>query len=201
MNWERAQAFVTKHRWPLALTGVVLVMIGSFLMGRYTGPTKTVEKTKTEYIDREVVRMETKYVEVEAKTKTVARDVRRERRVEEQPDGTKVTTVVIVDKTKVNEASTQAVTQASSAATEKTSTTTTSTEKIVESARPDWRLGLQLGAGLVLPAQPIMAAGLSLDRRIAGPFWVGIWGQMQLNILPTVTPQGFTAGIGVALEF
>lgn len=50
----------------------------------------------------------------------------------------------------------------------------------VTTSRPDWRVTLQVGATWKEPAvrlgdTPLVVGG-GVDRRIAGPFWLGAWG-------------------------
>ncbi len=197
MNWT----VVGKYKWLFAVLGFLAAVAGSFLLGRYTGPTKTVIKVETQIVEKEVIKVETQYVDKIVYVKTEARDVHTQVVVVKQPDGTETTTTVVDDKTKTNEASTQQTTMASSTQVIDDKSTTEVTSKTIESVRPDWHMALRVGGGLTLPLQPLLSAGLSAERRIVGPFWVGLWADVQLGVVPTVTPRGFTAGLSVGLEF
>jgi hypothetical protein len=53
----------------------------------------------------------------------------------------------------------------------------------VTTSRPDWRIGVQLGATWKEPALKLgdtpLVVGGSIERRIIGPFSVGAWGSTQ----------------------
>lgn len=195
--WE----FVSKYKMPLVAVAGVAALAGAFLLGRYTGPTKTFTKTEVQVVEKEVVRIETQYVERIVKAKAVARDVHRETTTTTAPDGTRVVKTVVDDKTKTNESSSREALTSSSSQVELDKSMTTTNVKVVEAARPDWHLGLQLGAGLALPATPQVAIDVSAERRIVGPFWLGLGAQLQLGVVPTVVPRGFTVGIRAGVEF
>ncbi len=201
VTWAGLKDFVSKYRVPLAVIGCLAALAAAFLMGRYTGPTKTVEKTQIQVVEKQVVKTEIKYVDREVRVKDTARNVHREVRVVKAPDGTVTTTVVTDDKTKINQASSKEVQSTSDTLAERSSSKTLTTEKTVESARPDWHMALQLGAGAALPIEPQMAIGAVVERRIAGPFWAGLWINVQLSVAPTVVPRGVIGGLSMGLEF
>jgi hypothetical protein len=160
--------------------GVACLMffLGGFL-GFYFSP-KKVEKIEVE-----------KIVEVEKKVE-VLKFIEVEKRVEVKGE-TKVITrerIVYVDgSSKTNETETTKTDTETQVAgvktinTVKTETVFVDKERRVEVlARDNWLAGVTVGANLnpawqPIPAGGLLSIGLSVDRRIIGPIWLGVYAQ------------------------
>ncbi len=81
-----------------------------------------------------------------------------------EPDGSSTTTTTSDTETHTNTGTT----------TDATTDTKTASSTVTESYRPQWRVtGL---VGVELHASPGLVYGAQVERRLAGPFWVGAWG-------------------------
>lgn len=180
---EKLLGFLKTHWKPILL---VVGIIIAFFVGKYSTATKTVEVEKTVYKDRvveKVVEVEKK-VEVEGKTKVIYRTkvVTKEgetRIVEVEKEETKKETKTDTD-TKTDKDSTKDVVIEKS--------------KVVEQARPQWKVGALVGYDWKPVPSVDFGRGLSLgvhaERRIAGPVWIGVWGL-----------HTGSAGVSVSVEF
>ncbi len=141
-------------------------------LGRYATPPRVVTVTKVEV--REVIkRVKVKDRAVTRTTTTV---------VEPTPAGPKTTTHT---ETRTDEHTT---TNTDKDATTHTASTTTTGH------RPDWRVGALIGAELSPSVAPSLLVGAHLERRLAGPVWIGAWGMV------SPTPSGIRAGaVGASL--
>lgn len=203
-NWS----YENRERATYAVVALVLV-VGAFAGGRYSvsPDVKIVTKTETVEVEKEVVK--TVFVEVEKKVyvKGETRDVVREIVVIKSPDGTETTKVTETDKTKITEASSQESASSQATIVERVVEKQVFVEKlkIVEGYKAQWHIGVRAGAGarLTLPAiQPTLQLGVTAERRIAGPLWIGVWADTQLSLpTPAAPPQSITGGVSVALEF
>lgn len=171
--------------WGLSVLGVVAIFVGGLGVGRLTasGP-KVVETEKVVYRDRVVT--ETVTVQAEAKTLVVYREK------VTKPDGT------------VTERTAERTDSHATARTDTTSTADRSGETFrmrVETARPDWRVGILVGASLEFaPFAPAFDVGVHAEYRLAGPFSVGAWALFRPSTAFQPTP-GVSAGLSLSVEF
>ena len=184
----------------------LVVLATAFAFGRYTLPAKVVEKLVTQEVIKEVVKTEIQVVEKKVYVKAQQNDVQTKIVYVERPDGTKETTTVIVDKTKTDEASSQATTSTEVKVVEKEKLVYVEKEKLVENAKPQWHLGVRAGAGAAIDPTaltvPLMSFGIQAERRIVGPVWLGLWTDVQLRMLtPQAPPYNVLGGLQVGLEF
>ncbi len=160
--------------------GPVALLAAAFAVGRYTAREPDVRDVeRVVYKDRVVEKIVEVKVKEEAKRVIVYRD-----RVI-KPDGTRIEREI--EKTETD----TKITDARETAKEATHAGTKDREHVVTSPRPDWRVGAMVGTALTL--DPIFLKpvyGGFVERRIAGPFSVGIWG------LSTGT-----TGVSLVLEF
>ncbi len=165
--------------------GVLSAALACFAIGRYSAAGPDVrEVERIVYKDRVVE----KIVEVKVKQAAEVKIVYREKTT--KPDGTTVERTAERTDTKTDE---------------KTNTKTDSeriaegmrdVERIVVAHKPDWRVGALIGADVAFnPLAASLLAGAQVERRIAGPFSVGLWA------LVRPSPFGFAAGGSIALEF
>lgn len=195
---------------PYKAVGILLaqlaVLATAFAFGRYTLPEKIVEKLVTQEVVKEVIKTEIQVVEKKVYVKAQQSDVQTKIVYVEKPDGTKETTTVIVDKTKTDEASSQATVSTEVKVVEKEKLVYVEKLKLVENAKAQWHLGLRLGAGALIDptavSSPLMSFGLQAERRIVGPVWMGVWADTHLLMLnPKAPPYTVVGGISVGLEF
>ena len=202
MTWIIIKSFVIKYKYVFIAIGVVAALGGAFLLGRGTAPIKTVEVTKTVEVEKKVVEVQTQVVEKKIYVKAEAKDIHEVTTEIKKPDGTVITKTEVDDKTKTTEDDQSSTQEASSQLTEDDKEKSTETTKIVDNRKPDWHLALRGGAGLQLnaaPRYPIFDVGLSAERRIVGPFWLGIYSDVQMSAKPV--PTSFIVGASVGLEF
>lgn len=157
--------FVLKH-W--RIFAVVILLAGAFIGGRYTA------QGRVQYVEKEKI-VEKQIIVAGKDTRTIEyRDRIITRVVVKKPDGTVTETTVDKDAghSDKNEHETKTVT------IEKI----VEREKIVKVGPPDWRVGILVGATATkwdkLPTlgTPYLAVGVEVDRRIIGPFSLGVWG-------------------------
>lgn len=181
----------------IAIVAIVL-LVAAFATGRYTVPTKIVEQRVEVEKKVEVVRIdEQKVLELTAQLK-IAEDrvaelnkkVHKTEHTVKKPDGT-------VEVTKTED------TDTSSSSHSHTDTTSNTTEKqveikyvdrivevqhevvvtkIVDAEKPQWLIGPMVGVNfrdLTVPQGVFtgpFSFGATVERRIAGPVFVGVWG-------------------------
>jgi hypothetical protein len=154
-----------KAHW--RIIAVIVILILAFLGGRYTTPTKVVETERIVYQEKIVEKIVEKKVEVAAKTKVVYRTTTITKEGE--------TKIVEVEKTeKKTEKKTDSETNKDKEIVKEDTRT-----KLTEYARPQWKVGALVGYDFS-PVKPLdFAHGLTLgahvERRLAGPIWVGVW--------------------------
>lgn len=152
--------------------GALVLLAGTFAAGRYSAPTKTIDRV--EYVEK--VR--------EVRLTTVARSTQiKWRRVTvSTPDGT--TTQTEDGQSYENENSTETAKVENDTEARK--------EKVTENVRAQWSISVT--AGLLLPTQQnsyrlvTPTFGAHVQRRILGPVWVGAWFQ-------TVGAGGVSVGL------
>lgn len=159
---------------------VVAALAAAFGAGRFSAPMKveTRDVERVVYKDRIVEKIVT--VTAKAERRIVYRD-----RVV-TPDGT-------VTEREVERTASREVERSTD---DKTTTREGSSERVIErtvTQRPNWRVGVLVGASLRDPLLPIagpLVLGAQVDYRIAGPFSVGLWAN-----------TGGAAGLAVSIEF
>lgn len=152
--------FLARHWRPIAF---LVLLAASFAVGRYTTPGPDVVIAQSiRFVERKV---EVKVVE-KAKDRIVYRNVI------VHPDGTKVDRSVERTETETK--------VATDTRTDRDTATSSKTE--VTAYKPQWRVGALVGvnAGGIRLTGPmgweLLSAGAFAERRIAGPFWFGVWG-------------------------
>lgn len=171
---------MTARQWAIAAGVVLLVAAGSFSAGRFTAPVKTETRVEWRDITTEDLTRGLTF------TKTVNRTVYRNVVTTVTPDAGTVVVDTSVEHEGTDEHRTDEVTakRTTEHAGERVETVT---------LRPDWRVGLQVGASLREPALPItgpLVLGATVERRIVGGVSAGVWAN-------TVG----AAGASVSLEF
>lgn len=154
------------------VVSLLAVAAVAFAAGRFSAPLQVEERERVEYRDRVVERV----VQAKAQTKTVYVDrvITRDGEVRER----------IVER-RDTKTDTKTDTARENAGSSDRSATTT--------ARPDWRVGVLVGASAREPLLPIagpLVIGVEVDRRIVGGLSVGVW----------ASTSG-AAGAALALEF
>lgn len=182
----------------LAVFLFICIPLG-FAAGKYTAKIdtketiKTVEVTKDKIVEVKVTEYVDRVVEKVVYVTKTAVDTRKETTVTEKPDGTVVTVVVETDKSKIDTASSQEVVK--NTVVVETETKTKDTDKValldkskeVSSKEAEWHFTVNAQAGAILGGTraPVVGFGLSAERRILGPFWVGLVGSVDLGIAAT----------------
>lgn len=154
-------SFVANHWRPIL---ALVATVAAFMVGRYTTPgPDVVVATNYKFVERrvEVVRVE------KARDRVVYRNVT------VKPDGTRIDHSVE-----------RSVTETKSAKTTDSATDSAGDAKqTVSSYKPQWRVGVLVGlnVGGLHFDRPVgwelLAAGAFAERRLVGPFWIGLWGQ------------------------
>lgn len=168
------------------------LVVGAFLVGRSTAPVK-IERQVVEKIvevEKEKIVYTDKLVFIEATNKQA--DTKRDTHTVIQPDGT--TVIDEHEHTATSEETIKYVDRIVEKVVEK--------EKLVfkdrlvyekiESAKAQWRVGVQAGLDISSLKDPgnLYVVGAQIDRRILGPFFLGAWGNTKLQ-----------TGIGLSFEF
>jgi len=177
----------TVRTWGLR---AALFLVGALTGGiaqRYLG-TPSVEvrtETKVELRDviHEVVRVEVREVQAQAKTVVVYRD-----RTVSPAGAVHETSVERTESVAVSEVLTQGTKAFDHAVSSNSSSVTTATP-----VRPNWRVSLQAGASLNAPLIPLagpLVLGVEFQGRLVGPLSGGVW----------VSTYG-AAGLSLSLEF
>jgi len=143
------------------------------IMGYYFAPTKTVEKEHIVYKDKIVEK------KIYIKDTTKKDNKTTIRLVTIKPDGTRTIETRIIDKGEL------VVEQKATKTEDKTENLDSSKEKIVESSHNDWFLAIGAKYGVTTTNT---SYGLHINRRIVGPFTLGVFGY---------TDQSYGATIGL----
>ncbi len=148
----------------LAIGGAVILIAG-LAIGRFTLPSKVVTKTEVKVETKEVVKWKTKYVKQENKDKeTITIETR-------YPDGRIVKEKRVLDKGVV------VVDKTSDGAKEVEKKEERSTETTTTYAKNDWHLSALVSSSNNGEAfSDKVSYGLMLERRIIGPFYLGVFG-------------------------
>lgn len=144
-------------QWPV----IVLAIVVAFTLGGAWGVAQAPERVevRTEYLER---RQRTE-------TKAKARDVQRFRKTTTLPDGTKV-----------EESSERIALKVDTALKEDRQVA--DVRSTITTSRPDWRVGVLVGASWQAPAVPLagpLVVGGIVERRIVGGLSIGAWGTTQ----------------------
>lgn len=179
---------VFSNRWVQLVLVAIFLFAAGYGTGRFAQPAKVVEKEKIVekvvdkivYQDRVVEKIVYVQVkQVDRKTKTV---------VEKRPDGSSTTTTETDTKSKTDtEASAEKVKEVI-VYRDRVETKVVEKEKLVEAKKIDWLV--HAGVGLSVPTflgkQQYGIPGLrgavieaGIDRRVVGPFYLGVFGDSQ----------------------
>lgn len=167
----------TRQRVVVAVA-LVAVAAAAFSVGRFTAPEQVREVEKVVWKDRVVEKVVTRRAKAVDRVVYVDRVVSPEGEVRER----RVTTT----KTDAREVADLGRTTESSGSAEKSASSTST-------LRPDWRVGVLVGASLREPLVPIagpLVLGASVERRIVGPVSLGAW-----------ATTGGAAGASLSAEF
>lgn len=168
----------------LALFALALVLIASgYGAGRLHAPAKVITQTKTvtQTVTVQDTQAQVKVQELTAKLEELQKHVTTKIVTVTKPDGTKyreATKQVDVERatdTKVDLSSSLSQTTHGQVDT----TATVQTSHVETSSKPDWRIGALIGAnvnGLLTNPTGSLVYGAQVERRIVGPFSVGLWG-------------------------
>lgn len=156
---------MTARRWIAVAVAVLLVGVGAFSAGRFTAPLKT--ETRIEWRELTVEDLTRGYTFARTVNRTVYRNVI----TTITPDAGTVIADTSIEREGTDEHGADQLTTKR--------TTDTARERVTTvTLRPDWRVGLQVGASLVTPALPItgpLVLGASVERRIVGGVSAGLW--------------------------
>jgi hypothetical protein len=168
-----------KRRLYIAL-GAALALAAAFVGGRYSRPVEVREvvkvETKTVTVTEWKDRIVEKRVEGPVRIRTVTREV---------PGGERVVTVVEERGPVVTDRASDAAGSTASRTTENVVSV-----RVVESARPGWRLSVAAGWDAeALSLRPELY-GVEVSRRLVGTVWIGAWARTDR-----------TGGLGLAMEW
>ena len=179
-----------KEHWVTIVVVVLLVLAAAYAGHKLSpGAERVVEKehvvtkTQVEYRDRVVEKVVQKVVyvrQVQKHVKTTTVDVKK-------PDGTVEHKVEVTDlsHTETSNTADKVEVRTEIKYVDRIVEKTVDKLKIVEAYKPQWRLGagaaydvmFALGRGTRgVPGMDGFAVQVEADRRILGPFWLGIWG-------------------------
>lgn len=180
---------------------LVIVACASYSWGRFDAPTKTVEiiKTAEEIKDVEKTKDTTKESENKIVDTNENKHVHRETIEEVKPDGTKIVKhIEDVNETKViKEVEIKYVDKVVEVEKTVEIERKVEVEKIVEKDKSNWGVSARVGVDFMkLTNQPFpVTIGLQVDRRIIGPFKVGVW------VNTETTFKSVTGGVSLGFEF
>ena len=145
------------------IVAVALLILGAGIaIGRFSLPAKVVETEKTVYKDKIVEKI------VYVKEKSEKRDLVTIRLVTIKPDGTKTIETKIYDKSQIE------IVQKVQSEIVKETDKSTETSKTTEYSTKDWFVAGLARTNLGGISKPDY--GLSVNRRILGPFYLGAFG-------------------------
>lgn len=190
MNTENLKSFFS-NRWVVIGIVAVVVFGGGYATGRYLAPPQTIVTEKIHEVEKQVV---VEKVKTEIKVVTVhdAQTAEKVHRVvveTAKPDGEKTTTTTedINTDTVVHDNTNSVQIQYVDRVVEKWS------EKIIEKEKrvlkaADWRVAAGVGVAIPtflgetqigIPGLKGFVVQVEADRRIIGPFYLGLWGNTQ----------------------
>jgi hypothetical protein len=166
-------------RWVYIAAGSAFLLVAAFLGGRFSAPTKVREvvkvETKIETVTEWKDRVVEKRVAGPVRVRTITIEKAGERIVERVVERGPVTTE------RSGESAGQSLSAASSIGV---------SSRVVESARPGWRLSVAAGWDAeALSLRPGLY-GVEVSRRVAGTVWLGAWARTDR-----------TGGLVLAMEF
>jgi hypothetical protein len=160
----------------------VIAAVAGFFLGRNTAPTKTVEKTKTVEVVKEVA-AKTKEASNVQTDNLVQRDAIKWRTVYvHRPDGTVERTTEGERASSVDKASNRAERATETEVRYVDREVKVETVKVIEASRPSWGIAVRAGA----VSGPRAIYGLEASRRLVGPVWLGAYGTTAKEIGLTV---------------
>jgi hypothetical protein len=167
-------------RWVYIAAGSALLLVAAFLGGRFSAPVKVEERVKVETRTVTVTEWKDRVVE-----KRVAGPVRVRTITIERPGGERIVERVVERGPVTTETAAESAGQSSSAAS-----SVGVSERVVESARPGWRLSAVAGWDAeALSLRPDLY-GVEVSRRVVGTVWLGAWARTDR-----------TGGLVLAMEF
>lgn len=184
---EKIKEFVVEHKWWFIGAGVVLLLLLAFGSGFWAMPQKVlykdkiVEKTVEKLVFKDKIVEKVVYIQAKKEKKKT------ETTTTKKPDGTEVTHTVEHTDTDTD------TTVNKDKVVEKQVFVDRIVEKIVEKEKlvlnqPNWRVGAGVGVNIPyylgqpevgVPALRGAVIQLEADRRVIGPFWIGIFGNTQ----------------------
>ncbi len=176
---------MTAKGYALTAGGSLLLLAASFVAGRYTAPTKTVETVKTvetKVVDQDAIAKAVAFAQAEWKrdvqVKTTVRTIYKDGKPSER----------IVYRDRESQASGSSTVTASTTAETKTheaTTATTEKSKTVETARASWAVQAHAGWGAV-STTPDQYGG-EIQFRLLGPVWAGVGADKTDKVRPTAS--------------
>lgn len=190
---EALGSFYSNHKGWLNYVLVAVVMLGAgYGMGRYVQPEKVLITEKVKEVVKEVVveKIKTEIQVVKVYIKDTSQKVNKTVVEEKRPDGSSTTTTKeeVVTETKEKENTDSKEVKYVDRIVEKEVIKEVEKLKLVESKKLDWRVAA--GAGVAIPyflgqgspGVPGLNGAVinaEVDRRIVGPFWIGVHGNTQ----------------------
>ena len=178
----------SKHsRWLLPVT-VLLLILGAFGAGRLSAPSKVVEVEKIVEKVVEKVVVQEKVVEKIVYKEAKREKTRTETTTTKSPDGTETTRTTEETETHTDTHVDSDKTNEKIVIVEKEVEKIVEKEKLIESKKPGWRIGAGVGVSVpsLLGHQQLGVPGLQgaviqveADRRVVGPFWMGVFANTQ----------------------
>lgn len=168
---------VTPERRRSFFGGIALVvlLVLAFVSGRYSAPTKTVEKVRVEKVEVEVEKVVEKVVVkrelVQAKARIIVRTVHEVAK----PDGTLERTSTTTSGSSSSSAAAEEGSSDARRETSRSSSEVAEHSKTVERTDSRIKLGALVGTNLWRLAAPPLIGGPQLEVRIVGPIWLGVY--------------------------
>lgn len=204
--------WLKKHPGSLRILVLALAVISAFAWGRFSAPSKIVTKTDIQYKDKVVVQTQIEYrdrivtkvvyqkrKDLNIHTKTITKEII-------NPNGQKIITKVVTNDTQSNttvdrnSSKTNQIAQNTNQKVQKTEEEHIQKSKEVDYVKPSWMFSVkagmnwsQLSLSKSLADQPWLI-GAEVDRRIIGPFWLGIWDTNDIQF------KNINAGLSLGLQ-
>lgn len=175
---------VSRRNAAIGAGAVLLLLVGAFFAGRFAAPLKveTIDTVSVKFQDRIVEKVVEKVVE-----KTTKGEVQYIDRVTTKAG--EIRERIVIKTVEVARATTDRAAER----TEDKAVASSEEHRQTVTSRPDWRVGLVVGAQWPKPLLPIygpLILGAYGERRIIGGFSLGLW----LN-------TGGAAGVSASMEF
>jgi hypothetical protein len=171
----------------LVLVGLVLAG-GGYFVGRYAQPAKTITKEKTVTVEKERVVFQDRIVIKEVKVKDKKQNRHVETITEKKPDGTVITKTVSDTKTDTKTNTNTDTTEDKTKTVERVVEKVVEKTKVVEAKKNDWIIHGGVGVSIPtlmgsdqqgIPGLKGAVIQLGIDRRVVGPFYLGLFGDSQ----------------------